>query len=70
MDKFRLRRRIAELEALLAARPPEPGGIYRTLTQSQLAAQAAALREAMTGFQASLDAALAEQARRRLQTHP
>ena len=64
MDKFQLRRRIAELEALLAARPPEPG-IYGTLTLPQLAAQVAALREAMTGFQASLDAALAEQERRR-----
>jgi len=62
MDKIQLRRRIAELEALLAAQPAEP--IYRTLSQSQLAAQVAALREAISGFQVSLDAALAEQARR------
>ena len=60
MDKFHLRRRIAELEALLA-----PGGIYGTLSQSQLAAQVAALREAISGFEASLHAALAEQERRR-----
>jgi len=66
MDKAQLRQRIAELEGLLARKPSEGEDIYRTLSDSQLAAQEMALREAIAGFEATLAHVRGEQKRRGL----